>query len=48
MNAYFSNPLGRKLAQRARQDEFSGVAMARQDEANLQCTYGYANRICKV
>ena len=49
MNTSFTNRLGRKLAQRARQHEFSGAVLVRQGETDLfQRAYGFANRTWKV
>jgi CubicO group peptidase (beta-lactamase class C family) len=49
MNASFTNHLGRKLAQRVRQHEFSGAVLVRQGETDLfQHAYGFANRTWKV
>ena len=49
MNTSFTNRLGRKLAQRARQEEFSGAVLVRQGETDLfQHAYGFANRTWKV
>ncbi len=49
MNNKFAAQLGRKLAKRARQDEFSGAVLVRQGQTDLFWrAYGYANRPWQV